>query len=99
MIPSPANLLLADFFDRFRLQLPDGIVNWLTPVWILCVGAAAGLLLSAIIWIVLKLLSLVPGIVTLAESPQHRRIAIGVLTLIFFGLAIGLYVYPFASKP
>jgi ABC-type transport system involved in multi-copper enzyme maturation permease subunit len=91
MNSSPFPLLLADFFDRFRLQLPDGIVNWLTPVWILCVGAAAGLALCAVIWAILWLLSRIPGIGTLAESPPARRVAIGVLTLVFLALAIGLY--------
>ena len=42
MIPMQFPILFADLFDRLRLQLPDPIVNWLTPVWILCVGAAAG---------------------------------------------------------
>jgi ABC-type transport system involved in multi-copper enzyme maturation permease subunit len=55
-------ILFADFFDRLRLQLPDPIVNWLTPVWILCVGAAAG------------------------------RIAILLLTIVFFMVLSGLYI-------
>ena len=57
-------------FDRLRLQLPDPIVNWLTPVWILCVGATAGLILDgrfcgALFW----LLSRFPASATLAEQP------------------------------
>jgi ABC-type transport system involved in multi-copper enzyme maturation permease subunit len=92
-------LLLADVFDRFRLQLPDGIVNWLTPVWILCVGAAAGLVLSVVIWGVLKLLSLLPGVGTLAESTPTRRLAIGILTVVFFGLAVGMYSAGLVGTP
>jgi ABC-type transport system involved in multi-copper enzyme maturation permease subunit len=76
--------LAADAFDRFRLFLPDGIVNWLTPIWILSVGALAGLILTSLLWGVLKILSLIPGIGTLSEEPLSRRIAIGLLTFLLF---------------
>ena len=85
-------VLLADLFDRLRLQLPDPIVNWLTPVWILCVGAALGLILTAALWGVFWLLSRVPGIGTLADQPGQRRVAIGVLTVVFFAVLAGLYL-------
>ena len=84
-----APLLLADFFDRWRLQLNDGIVNWLTPVWILCVGAAAGLILCAALWALFRILSLIPGVGTLDESPKGRWLAIGVLTFLFLAIAEG----------
>ena len=32
MNPLPLPPLLADVFDRVRLQLPDGIVNWLLAI-------------------------------------------------------------------
>jgi ABC-type transport system involved in multi-copper enzyme maturation permease subunit len=88
---SQAPWLLADVFDRFRLQLPDGIVNWLTPVWILCVGAAAGLVLCAAVWGILRLISLIPGIGGVAESAPARRMAIAVLTVVFLIVSVGLY--------
>src|SRR5215471_18584514 len=88
---SASPILLADLFDRFRLQLQDPIVNWLTPVWILCVGATAGLILCAVLWGILRLLALVPAIGNLSENPLARRIAIGGLTVIFFVAAIVLY--------
>src|SRR3989440_12471135 len=84
-------LLLADWFDRLRLQLPDPIVNWLTPVWILCVGATAGLILAAALWGIFWLLSRVPGVGNLAERSPNRRAAIGVLTVVFFALLAGAY--------
>src|SRR5438309_6581279 len=84
--------VLADLFDRLRLQLPDPIVNWLTPVWILCVGASAGLILTAALWCVFWLLSRVPGIGDLAQQPGRRRLAIGVLTVLFFALFAGAYL-------
>src|SRR5688500_4332262 len=79
-----APVVLADIFDRFRIALPDGIVNWLTPVWILCLGATAGLILCAAIWGVLWLLARVPGLGTLSENVTARRVVIGVLTVALF---------------
>ena len=91
MNPIPSPLILADLFDRLRLQLPDPIVNWLTPVWILCVGATVGLILTAGLWGISWLLSALPGIGTLYEQPARRRIAIGAATVILFALLAGLY--------
>jgi ABC-type transport system involved in multi-copper enzyme maturation permease subunit len=79
-----APVLVADIFDRFRIQLSDETVNWLTPVWILCVGAAAGLILCAVLWGVLYALSRVPGLGNLSDSPGPRRVAVGVLTALLF---------------
>src|SRR3954468_14842317 len=84
--------VLADWFDRLRLQLPDPIVNWLTPVWILCVGATAGLVLTAALWGIFWLLSRLPVIGTLAEQPVQRRIGIGLLTIVFFALFAGAFL-------
>lgn len=90
----PLPLLFADLFDRLRLQLPDPIVNWLTPVWILCVGAAAGLVLTAGLWGLFWLFSRIPGVGDLAERPNHRRLAIGVLSAVFFvALAAAYFAY------
>src|SRR5262245_12748511 len=91
MGPLTAPVLIADIFDKFRLQLPDGIVNWLTPVWILCLGAAAGLVLCATLWGFLRLVSWLPGSRSLSDHPPVRRIAIGVLTAVFAILAVTSY--------
>src|SRR3954447_5935395 len=85
-------IIFADWFDRLRLQLPDPIVNWLTPVWIMCVGAAAGLILCAALWGAMWLLSRMPGIGTLADQSTSRRIGVGVVTVILFLLFAGLYL-------
>lgn len=92
-------ILLADFFDRFRLQLPDPIVNWLTPVWILCVGATLGLLVTAAIWGIFWLLSRIPGVGTLAQNPTQRRIAIGILTVVLFAVFAALYIRALNQLP
>jgi ABC-type transport system involved in multi-copper enzyme maturation permease subunit len=90
-------LIWGQLLDRLRLQLPEGIVNWLTPVWILCVGAAAGLVLCAAIWGVLKALSLVPGLSTIGQRREPKYVAIGVLTAIIFGAT--LYLVPELTRP
>src|SRR5437763_15620636 len=80
--------VFADLFDRLRLQLPDPIVNWLTPVWILCVGASAGLIFTALLWALFWLISRIPGAASLADRPANRRVATAALTILFFlGLA------------
>ncbi len=84
-------LLLADLFDRLRLQLPDPIVNWLTPVWILCVGAAAGLIFTALLWGLLWLISRIPGVGSLDNQPTTRRVAIAALTVVIFAAFAALY--------
>jgi ABC-type transport system involved in multi-copper enzyme maturation permease subunit len=91
-MPSLNALLLSDIFDSLRLQLPEGIVNWLTPVWILCLGAAAGLVLCATLWGVLKLVSLIPGIGGLTARRETKYAAIAVLTVLTF--AASLYFIP-----
>lgn len=80
--------LLANILDSVHLQLPDDIVNWLTPVWILGVGALCGLLLCLLLWGVAAVLSRIPAIGSLADQPVPRRIAIGVLTLLLLGAAL-----------
>src|SRR6476619_6227237 len=91
---SASPLLLADLFDRFRLQLPDPIVNWLTPVWILCIGATLGLVLTAALWGIFWLLSRIPGVGTLADRPRQRWVAVAVVTVLFF---LGLTAWHYSS--
>jgi ABC-type transport system involved in multi-copper enzyme maturation permease subunit len=84
--------VISALIDRLRLQLPDPIVNWLTPVWILCVGATVGLILTAALWGMFWLLSRLPGVGTLNERPANRRIAVGALSLILFVVLAGPYL-------
>src|SRR2546427_12580789 len=103
MNPISSPLLLADLFDRLRLQLPDPIVNWLTPVWILCVGAMVGLIFTALLWGLFWIISRIPGVATLVEQPTSRRVSILALTILFFwGLAGGCFQFfppPHATSP
>lgn len=45
------------------------INNWLTPIWLLGVGALAGLLLLFLLWSLLAVLSRIPGLGNLADLP------------------------------
>ncbi|MCY2995849.1 MAG: ABC transporter permease [Planctomycetota bacterium] len=51
------------------------INNWLTPIWLLGVGALAGLLLLFLLWLLLAILSRIPGLGYLADprsAPGQR---------------------------
>ncbi len=69
--------------DSVHLQLPDGITNWLTAVWVLGLGAILGLLGCAALWGIGNLLSRLPVVGELDQKPTARRITIGVLTVLF----------------
>ncbi|MCG8651116.1 MAG: ABC transporter permease [Pirellulales bacterium] len=64
---------------------------WLTPIWLMAVGLGFGALLTLLVYGVLALLSYIPGIGTLPDSPQRGVIA----SLILGGIvAAGLcYLY------
>lgn len=83
--------LYADIFDIVHLQLADSVINWLTPVWIVGVGAILGLILCLALWGLGNLLSRIPAVGGLAEQPLPRWIAVGVLTLIYLGIALPLF--------
>jgi hypothetical protein len=80
----PNSLLLADVFERFRIPLSAGSINWLTPVWILCVGFAAGLLLCSLVRGALRLLTLIPGLSSLADKRESRFGLIAIVALVLF---------------
>jgi ABC-type transport system involved in multi-copper enzyme maturation permease subunit len=82
----PNALPLAAIFDILRIQLPDGIINWLTPVWILCVGATVGLFFCAALWAVLWLISRIPGLDALTAKRESRW---GLIVLVALALLVG----------
>lgn len=89
-------LALEPLFAQFRIYLPDEMVNWLTPVWILGVGALAGLALCGLIWLVAAALSRIPFLGSLAEDTRSKWIAVGVIALVVFviGAANGWFTPP-----
>ena len=62
---------------------------WLTPLWVIALGLMLGAIVSAAVYGVLALLSFVPGLGTLADSPRRGVIA----SLVVGGvIALGLCV-------
>lgn len=86
MTAPPFAFVLGNILDNIQIQLPEGIVTWLTPVWILSLGFLLGLLACAALWGAASLLCRLPVLGTLDENPIAWRAAVGVL---FLALAIG----------
>ncbi|ADB17868.1 hypothetical protein Psta_3204 [Pirellula staleyi DSM 6068] len=86
------------FIDRIQLQLPEGLVNWLTPVWILSLGAIAALVLGSVLWAIAYGLSRIPAIGGLSSNVQSKWTAVAVLGLIIFVAMFGINVMS-ASGP
>ncbi len=59
--------------------------TWLTPIWVLGVGIAAGAVVAAAIFAVLAILSFIPG---LGNIPDHPRR--GVIASLILGIPVGL---------
>jgi ABC-type transport system involved in multi-copper enzyme maturation permease subunit len=89
-------LAFEPFVAQFRIQLSDEMVNWLTPVWILGVGALAGLILCGLIWLIAAALSKVPAVGMLAENPRAKWIAVLIIGVAVFigGAASGWFAPP-----
>lgn len=82
-----ASPLLAEIrlLRLLRIQLPDSIANWLTPIWILGVGAIVGLLLFFIVVGLGRLLSKLPVLGNLDRNPVPLWISIAALTVLIGG--------------
>lgn len=84
--------LFADIFDAVHLQLGDAAISWLTPVWVIGVGAILGLILCVVLWGIGNLLSRITPLSDLIENPQSRWIVVGVLTAIYLAVALTVFV-------
>lgn len=82
MASSP--LLLANWIDSLHIEIPDKYVCALTPIWILGVGAAVGLILCGLIWLLMAGLSRIPGLGDLAANKQNSRLVAAVLAVLIF---------------
>src|SRR6188472_2317349 len=81
--PMPLAPLFADIFDAVHLQLGDPVISWLTPVWVIGVGAILGLLFCAVLWGIGNLLSRITPLANLVEDAQSRWVVVGALTLVY----------------
>lgn len=76
--------LLAHWLDSLHIQISDSLVNALTPIWILGVGAAVGLILCGLIWLLMAGLSRIPGLGDLAANKSTARLVAAVLAVLIF---------------
>ena len=83
--------LFADILDVVHLQLADPVINWLTPVWIVGVGALLGLVFCLALWGVGNLIGRIPAVGSLVEQKMPRWIVVGILTLVYLGIALLLF--------
>ncbi|MGI8980416.1 MAG: ABC transporter permease [Pirellulaceae bacterium] len=88
----PVAPLFANILDAVHIQMGDAVTSWLTPVWIIGVGAILGLLFCLAFWGIGNLLGRVQPLADLAEQPQKRWIAVGVLLLVYLTIALVLFV-------
>jgi hypothetical protein len=87
------------FLDAFGNKAPDWVSHWLTPLWILGLGALAGLLLCLLVWLIAFALSRIPALGELQQQPQARRIAVAVLTVAYLALFAWLAFSPPPGAP
>lgn len=90
-ISAGLNLLAAANLQPFRIQLPETIVNWLTPLWILGVGAILGLLICLVLALVGKGLSKVPVLGNMDRHFSSQWGAIAFLTVAIAGLIFAIF--------
>ena len=76
--------LFANWLDSLHVEIPDKFVCALTPIWILGVGAAVGLICCAIIWGLMFGLSRIPVLGSLAQKKQNARFVAGALAVLLF---------------
>lgn len=74
------------------LQTTPWLPVWVTPLWILGVGVAAGFLVSGLVLACLAILSRIPGLGTLADRPARANVAAGLLALGISGVVLWLYL-------
>ncbi|MEM9589485.1 MAG: ABC transporter permease, partial [Planctomycetota bacterium] len=81
---APAGFPAIEFSLAQTLQSPVALVFgqvsrwlpvWLTPLWVLAIGLVAGLVVTVGFYAILALLSFVPGLGNLADSPRRGVIA------------------------
>jgi len=77
---------------------PTWVNNWLTPVWIISVGALIGLAALLVLWACALLVSRIPGLSEMAEDPRRRLPLVGILAIVVFGLIEVLGAMPASSE-
>jgi ABC-type transport system involved in multi-copper enzyme maturation permease subunit len=70
--------------------VPTWVTNWLTPLWLIGLGALIALVVLLILWGLAFVLSRVPAIGELAENRSLRSKVIPVLSVLSFFVLLGL---------
>ena len=70
--------------------VPTWVSSWLTPLWLIGIGALIGLVVLAILWAVALALSRVPAIGQLAENASLRSKAVPILSVLSFFVLLGV---------
>ena len=81
-----------DFIDSISLvdSVPQWFTNWITAIWLVGIGVAAGIALLFVIWLLGWGLSRVPGLGNLQENRSSFHLAAIILAVIFFSALAGL---------
>lgn len=78
--------------------VPDWVSNWLTPLWLISIGALIGLVILSLLWGVALVLSRIPAIGQLAENPGLRSKAVPILSVLSFFVLLGLALPQLAAR-
>ena len=73
-------------------QASNWLPVWLTPVWLISVGLVLGAIVSLIVFGVLSILSFIPGLGTIADSPRRGVTASVLLGVVFAALLCWQFV-------
>lgn len=72
--------------------VPTYITNWLTPLWLVGLGALLGLIVLVILWGAALVLSRIPAIGTVAEDPRKRNVAVPLLMVASFFAMLAVFL-------
>lgn len=78
--------------------VPTWVSNWLTPVWLISIGALIGLAVLIVLWGVAYALSRVPAIGQLAENSSLRSKVVPILSILSYFALLG-FVLPKLAGP
>jgi ABC-type transport system involved in multi-copper enzyme maturation permease subunit len=79
------------------MMLVAAMPNWLTPLWIISVGALLGVVMLLLLWGGGLLLSRIAGLSQMAEDPKRRLILVAGVAVVVFGLIVAFGVMPAIS--
>ena len=78
--------------------VPTWVSSWLTPLWLISIGAFIGLVVLFVLWGLAMVISRVPVIGQLADSPSLRTKAVVVLSVLSYLLLMGLTLPQLAER-